>query len=192
MKNVLILHGIGGNPGLNWYQYIAKVAETNGYKAYVPQLPSTDRPNLNVTHKFLQKTFSFDDETILIGHSSGASLALGILQLLPERIVIKRTILVAGFIDPNLTPELHKYISTSDYDRLFPRNWDWEKIKHSSRDFVIFYSLSDPFVQPRHSEMMEEKLSGTLIEVPNALHFSVTSGGLRFKQFPELLEKIVE
>ena len=187
---MLILHGIGGSFGLNWYQYIAREAEANGYKVYVPQLPSTDRPNLNVTYEFLQKTSSFDKETILIGHSSRASLSLGILQLLPKDIVIKRTILVAGFIDPNLTPELHKYIPRSDYAHLFPKMWDWDKIRKSSKDFIIFYSPQDPFIQSRHAETLEKNLNGKLILVSDALHFSVASGGERFREFPELLKYI--
>lgn len=188
MKNALILHGIGGNPTLNWYQYAAQKAKEKGYAPYVPQLPSSDKPNLDLTYEFLVKNFTFDQETVLIGHSSGASLALGILQKLSDDIIIKRTILVSGFIDPNLTPELHTYIPRSDYDNLFPKAWDWEKIRKTSCDFIIFYSPSDPFVQMRHAIKMEEKLHGKLILVPDALHFSVTSGGERFREFPELVQ----
>lgn len=125
---------------------------------------------------------------MLIGRSSGAILALGILQKLPKDTVIKRTILVSGFIDANLTPELHRYIPRSDYNKLFPEKWDWEKIRGASTDFTIFHSRSDPFVQLRHAETMKEKLHGKLILIPDAPHFSVTSGGERFREFPELIE----
>lgn len=188
MKNLLIIHGIGGNPTLNWYQYIAEKAREKGYTTYIPQLPSSDKPDFELTYKFVIKKFLFDKETVLIGHSSGASLALGILQKLPKGTVIKRTILVSGFIDAYLTPQLHIYIPRTDYDKLFPKSWDWEKIRRSSSDFVIFYSPSDPFVQPRHAETMRDKLQGKLVLIPDALHFSVTSGGERFREFPELVE----
>lgn len=188
MKNVLILHGIGGNPTLNWYQYIARKAREKGYTTYIPQLPSSDKPNIDLTYEFLAKAFTFDKETVIIGHSSGASLALGILQKFPKDTVIKKTILVSGFIDANLTPQLHMYIPRSDYDNLFPKSWDWEKIRGTSIDFIIFYSPSDPFVQLRHAETMKEKLHGKLILIPDVLHFSVTSGGERFREFPELVE----
>lgn len=188
MKNVLILHGIGGNPMLNWYQYIAKEAKKKGYEPYIPQLPSAQKPDLELTYEAVLKDFTFNPETVLIGHSSGASLALGILQTLPDSVTIKRTILVCGFIDPNLTPELHTYIPRSDYDKLFPKKWDWEKIRRTSNDFIIFFSPSDPFVQPRHADIMKEKLDGRFIIIPDALHFSVTSGGGRFREFPELVE----
>lgn len=188
MKNALIVHGIGGNPTLNWYQYAAGKAREKGYKTYIPQLPASSKPDLELTYRFVVNKFLFDKETVLIGHSSGASLALGILQKLPDGYVIKRTILVSGFIDPNLTPELHTYIPRADYDNLFPKAWDWEKIRKTSCDFVIFYSPSDPFVQPRHAETMKEKLRGKLVIIPDALHFSVTSGGERFREFPELVK----
>lgn len=188
MKNALILHGIGGNPTLNWYQYIARKAREKGYTSYIPQLPSSNKPNLDLTYEYIVKEFTLDKETLLIGHSSGASLALGILQKFPKDTVIKRTILVSGFIDPYLTPKLHTYIPRSDYNQLFPEKWEWEKIRRTSGDFIIFYSPSDPFVQSRHSETMREKLHGKLIFIPDALHFSVTSGGGRFREFPELVE----
>ncbi len=187
MKNLLILHGLGGNPLLNWYSYVADKAKEIGYRVLVPQLPDASKPNLDRTYSFLKKTFSFNSQTILIGHSSGASLALGVLQRLDNDIEIRKTILVSGFIDPNLTPKLHKYIPRSDYDYLFPETWDWNKIKKSCKEFVIFHSLSDPFVQIRHAQTMKEKLLGRLILIPEAMHFSVTSGGDRFREFPELL-----
>ncbi|MBI5621011.1 alpha/beta hydrolase [Candidatus Gottesmanbacteria bacterium] len=137
MKNVLILHGIGGNPTLNWYQYVAQKAREIGYTAHVPQLPSSDKPDFELTYDFLVKNFTFDKETVLVGHSSGASLALGILQKLPVSIQIRRVILIAGFIDPFLTDELHKYVKRSDYDKLFPPQWDWRKIRESSGDYII-------------------------------------------------------
>lgn len=188
MKKALILHGIRGNPMLNWYQYVAKKAKEKGYAIYIPQLPSPSKPDWELTYQAVSKDFVFNPETVLIGHSSGASLALGILQKLPDIVTIKRTILICGFIDPNLTSELHTYIPRSDYDKLFPKKWDWEKIRRTSGDFVIFYSPSDPFVQPRHADTMKEKLTGKLVIIPDALHFSVTSGGERFREFPELVE----
>lgn len=188
MKNAIILHGIGGSPKLNWYQFVAKKAREKRYTPHIPQLPLSDKPNLDLTYQFLVKKYAFDKEIVLIGHSSGASLALGILQELPDAIVIKRTILVSGFIDPNLTPELHTYIPRSDYDNLFPKAWDWEKIRRTSGDFIIFYSPSDPFVQMHHAKTMEEKLHGKLVLVPDALHFSVNSGGEWFREFSELVE----
>jgi uncharacterized protein len=192
MKQIVLLHGIGGNPGLNWYQYIRKECNSKGHQVFIPQLPDADKPNLRRTYAFLKKTISFTNETILIGHSSGASLALGVLQLLPESTVIEKTILVSGFIDPYLTPELHRYIPRSDYDDLFPDRWDWKKIRKSSRSFVIVHSPSDPFVQMRHPQAISKNVSGELLLIPDAEHFSITSGGEKFKQFPELLEKILE
>lgn len=186
MKNLLILHGIGGNPTLNWYQYAAQKAKEKGYAPYVPQLSSSDKPDLELTYDFVTKNFNFNAATVLIGHSSGASLALGILQKLPRAARIKRTILVAGFIDPFLTEELYQYINPSQYERLFPARWNWLKIRQASEQFVIFHSLDDPFVQLRHAKTLEEKLYAKLILVPDALHFSVTSGGERFREFPAL------
>jgi predicted alpha/beta hydrolase family esterase len=191
MKNVLILHGVGGNPRLNWYQYIATNAAKAGYRVLVPPLPYADKPNLEATYSYVSRHFTFNEKTIMVGHSSGACLALGILQKLPSQIRIHKTILISGFIDPFLTAELHRYIPRSDYDNLFPKRWYWKKIKDSCSRFIFFYSPSDPFVQMRHAETLQYRLSGELILIQRSKHFSVASGGKRFNEFPLLLEKIL-
>lgn len=187
MKNVLILHGLGGSPKLNWYPYLKTELEKNEFQVVIPQLPEADKPNLNLTYQQLTNQMKFDEDTILVGHSSGASLGLGILQKLPKGTNFKKSIFVAGFIDPFLTDELHTYVPRQNYNNLFPTSWDWEKIKHNCKKFVIFHSQNDPYVQMRHAKVLKERLDGELILVPNGAHFSVNSGGERFKEFPELL-----
>src|SRR3989344_1495593 len=189
MKNALILHGIGNKSNDNWFPWLRKELEKKDYEVWSPDLPQMEKPNLESIYNFV-KSFSFSSETVLIGHSSGATLALGILQKLPPKIVIKKTILVAGFTDSNLKPELFKYVSKSDYTYHFPKKWDWMKIRKSSKEFIIFDSPSDPYVQTSYGKFLKEKLLGELITVLNAGHFSISTKGKRFKEFPELLKYI--
>ena len=129
-----------------------------------------------------------DSETTLIGHSSGATYILGILQRLPKDTVVRKSILVAGFVDAELTDELFKEVKKEHYHRLFPNKWDWEKIGKSCKSFVIFHSPTDPYVQMRHAEILNKELNGQLIIVSDGKHFSTGTGGERFREFPQLLQ----
>lgn len=188
MKNLLILHGSYVNPNKNWYKYIAKQAKEKGYEVHIPQLPHADKLNLLEVYNFLLDKKYINNETVVIGHSSGATLILGILQRLETDIKIKKAILVAGLVDAHLTDELFKAVPKSHYDNLFPKNWDWEKIKKSCREFVVFHSPTDPYVQMRHAETLKDKLNAKLIIVPDGSHFSVSTGGERYREFPQLVE----
>lgn len=192
MKNVLILHGSYGNPYKNWYQFIKQRAEAKGYTVNIPQLAHIDKLDLEETYKFLVDNSFINDETIIIGHSSGAAYILGILQRLPKKNVVQKAILVAGFVDAELTEKLFESVPKEHYFKLFPKKWDWKKIRSQSKKFIIFQALDDPYVQVRHAETLKEKLNGELILIPGASHFSISTGGERFKEFPELLQKILE
>lgn len=192
MKNLLILHGSYGNPHRNWYQYLRKQAEQKGYLVNIPQLPHTDKPSLEETYNFLLSQDIINSETVMVGHSSGATLILGILQKLAQNLIVNKAILIAGLVDTNLTDELFKVVPKSHYKKLFPQKWDWEKIKKNCRKFVIVHAPDDPYVQLRHAEFLKEKLGGELVIIPHAKHFSINAGGERFREFPELLPYLSE
>lgn len=191
MKQVIILHGIGGNPELNWYPYLADKLKQRGFIVDIPRLPNPDKPDIEKTYRLITSTYEINDDTILVGHSSGATLALGLLQKLPSKILITQVILIAGFIDTNLTPELFNYINRSDYEFLFPKRWDWLKIKQAARKFTVMHSRDDPFVPVRHAYTLKKELETQLILFPESKHFSITSGGPKFKKFPQLLRLLL-
>ena len=190
MKNLLILHGSYGNPDKNWNRYLEGEAKKKGYVVHIPQLEHIDKLDLEKTFKTLMDKGYINSDTTIVGHSSGATYILGILQRLPESISIKKAILVAGFIDDKLTKELFKHVPKAHYAKLFPKKWDWVKIKKSCKEFIFIYSENDPYVQTRHAKTLNQKLGGKLVAFSNAFHFSINTGGERFKKFPELVNFI--
>ena len=188
MKNVLILHGSYGNPHKNWYQYVKKHAEEKGYAVNIPQLPHIEELDLEETYKFLLNKNFINSETTIIGHSSGATYILGILQRLPGDLIIQKAILVAGFIDDKLTEKLFKVVPKIHYKKLFPKRWDWRKIRKSCQEFIIFHAPTDPYVQMRHAKILRDILGAKLIVIADGQHFSINTGGEHFKEFPELLD----
>lgn len=190
MKNALILHGSYSSPDKNWFQYVGKKVGEKGYKVAIPQLSSINELNIEETFQELFNKNLINRETVMIGHSSGATLILHFLQMLPAEIVIEKAILVSGFVDANLTEALLKEIPRSDFENLFSKSWNWEKIRKNSRKFIIIHAPDDPYVQMRHAEFLRDRLKGSLISIPGGGHFSTNTGGDRFKEFPELLPYI--
>ena len=92
MKQALILHGTDATPANNWFTWLKEQLEQDSYKVWLPQLPNSDKPNTETYNKFLLSNpdFEFDEETIIVGHSSGAVEALSLLQHLPDNAKIKQ------------------------------------------------------------------------------------------------------
>ena len=84
MKNVIILHAMEDSPNDHWYPWLKSQLEQKGYKVWVPQLPNTNNPQLTNWVPFIMSKGEFTSETVIIGHSAGASVILAILEELKD------------------------------------------------------------------------------------------------------------
>jgi len=181
MKNALILHGTNGTPQHNWFPWLQQELEARNYRVWVPELPGADKPNIERYNAFIFPQWTFNDESVLVGHSSGAVALLGILRALPKSTVISRAILVAGFVD-NLGRE--------DLDELFIEPFSWKQIRQKVRDIILFHSDNDPYVPIPHGEKLRDYLGANLILMKGQGHFNASSDP-KYRTFPALLEKIL-
>lgn len=181
MKNAIILHGTNGNPEENWFPWLKRELERLDYKVWLPQLPNCDKPNIEIYNNFLIPNWEFDNETILIGHSSGAVEILSLLENLPDGVVIDKAILVAGFVDN---------LNWDALDDLFIHKFNWEKIKTKAKKIILIHSDNDPYVPIEHGKILQKNLDAELIIKEGQKHFSVKSFGEEYKNFPLLLKLI--
>ena len=182
MKNALILHGTGADPSSNWFQWLKEKLEEKGYKVWVPELPNTMNPNAAVNTKYVLDNWKFDKDSLLVGHSSGAVLALYILQNLPENTLIDRAFLISVFKDDLGWPNLKN---------LFSEPLNWKKIKAHARKVTLLHSDNDPYVPLDHAEFIAKKLNAELIVKKGQGHFNLEIGA-QYSQFPTLLRTIEE
>jgi len=178
MKNALILHGTGNDNQDNWYPWLKKQLNTEGFNVFLPNLPEPNRPILKNWVDLIYKNWQFDATSLIVGHSSGGLTAFTILERLPQEIKVKLTISVSAFRDP---------IGWDILKNFFDEKYDWDKIKNSSEKIILFHSDNDPYVPLGHAPYLKEKLEADLVLIKNAGHFNTKSG---YSQFPELLEKI--
>lgn len=132
---------------------------------------------------FSNKTWLFDQDTVLIGHSAGATLILRILERLPNECSVSKAILVSGVV------ELGDKVETFPYKRSLVKDpFNWEKIKDSAKAFYFVHSDNDPYqCGIDQGKIMQRQLGGRLILKSGEGHFNLERSP-EYKKFPFLLE----
>src|SRR5579864_4425205 len=137
MKNAIILHGTSNTPDGNWFRWLERQLRQRRYDVWLPQLPNPEVPNAEkYNNLLLNNEFNFNSETILVGHSSGAVSILNLLQELPVGSKIKAAFMVGAFKGP---------LDKANRSELFPKPFDFEKIKARCGKFVFIHSDNDPY-----------------------------------------------
>jgi predicted alpha/beta hydrolase family esterase len=181
MKNAIILHGTDNTPEGNWFRWLEKELERRDYKVWLPQLPDAAMPHAEkYNNLLLNSNFDFNRDTILIGHSSGAVAILNLLQELKDDTEIKAAFLVGAFKSP---------LDVSARSELFPKPFDFAKIKSRCHKFVFIHSDNDPYCPLSDAEFLSEKLGGRLVVEKGQGHFNLDTGP-QYKEFPLLLDLI--
>ena len=179
MKNALILHGTGSNHTSNWFPWLKDELEVRNYNVWVPDLPGSDKPDINVYNDFLlTKGWNFTD-SLIIGHSSGAVEAMAVLEHLPDQVVVDTVILVGVFKGDLGWDVLHGLNVPIDYD----------KVKNKAKRFVVVHSDNDPYCPLEGAKAIAENLGAEFKLLTNMQHFSYELDK-RFDKFPELLTYI--
>lgn len=182
MKNALILHGTGNNSKGNWFPWLKKELESKGWKVWLPNLPDSDAPNIDKYNDFIfsNHSWQFDEKSIIVGHSSGAVAILGLLQNLPDEVVVDTCILVGSFKDK---------LGDDNFAGLFKEPFDFENIKKHSKKIIFIHSDNDPYCPLEGAEYLARQLGGELIVMKGQGHFNLEIS-LKYKEFPKLLEII--
>lgn len=172
--NIVVLHGTKGSPDSNWFPWIKEKAQKAGIQIDVPTLPT---PEGHTLENWLEaiKGIDFNEETILIGHSCGATFLLHLL----ESHKVKKAIFVSGFIREIGIPEY------DDLNASFIKKsgWDWDAIQNNAKDILIYHGSNDPYVPVEQAKELHQKIGGKLKIIKDGGHLNVETG---YTQFPEL------
>ena|SRR5581483_3744442 len=181
MKNVVILHGTDETPEYMWLPWIKGKLEKKGYLVSIPQLPDADRPMLKKWLPVaLQETYN--EETILLGHSAGGPLQLSILENID--IKIKQAILVAGYA--------RRIGDQKEADPIVQKSYNWEKISNNVDDIIFINSDNDPWgcTDKEGKYMLDNIGKGTLIVPKGEGHMGSERFNQQYNNFPLLLKLI--
>lgn len=180
MKTAIIIHGTDGYPEENWFPWLKKEMEMLDYQVSVPQFPTGKDQNpenwFNIFQNYQEK---INEETIIIGHSYGASFLLRLLEKLDTKIT------AAVFVAPSIGILPIKYY---DLDKeIVSEPFNWSKIKSHALHHFVFHSEDDPYICIENAEKAAKMLDAKFIKKDKAGHFNTKAG---YTKFPELLDEI--
>jgi len=191
MKNALILHGTSSDHTSNWFPWLERELINLGYEVWTPDLSNADHPNIKRYNEYLLNHYAkmgdwsmnweFNNDSILIGHSSGAVEILGLLNdpNFPDDVKVKACFLVGAFKGDLGWDSLNGMASDFDYER----------IKNHCPKFIFIHSDDDPYCPIEETRDLCRQVNGKFKEFKGQGHFSY-EGNPKYDKFPELLEII--
>ncbi len=187
MKKAVLLHGTDGSPNDHWFPWLKKELEENEYQVFAPTLPENNTPNRDVYEAFLKNSGWDFSDNLLVGHSSGTTTILNLLMAdwFPS---VKASVLVGTFLNEKLLNKQEWY-TPGQFDRLFVREFDIEKIKSKCPEFIFVHGDNDHACDYNDAKEFCQQLDGDFITIKNGAHLSGSSG---ITEIPEIIEKITE
>lgn len=162
----------------NWYAWVRDEIRGRGYEVLAEDMPDPVAAHANVWLSHIEQVLKADQNTIIIGHSSGGVAALRYL----ETHKLRGTIIV-GACYTDLGDEGER---ESGY---YNSPWQWEKIKTNAGWIIQFASTDDPYIPIAEPRLIHEKLDTEYHELTGRGHF-MTDQNLLNNTFPEVLDVI--
>ena len=182
---VVIFHGTGGSPESNWFPWIKDELEKLGHEVYIPKMPTPENQSIETWRKATQEQvpFTFNKDTILVGHSLGAVWIAEILSFdRPEPV--KATFFVSGFLD-DLGNEWFDSRNHEFTHYLFK----WDNIRRTMGSAYVLHGDNDPYVPKTEAEKLASKLGVEPIFIKDGGHLNAESD---YAEFPYLLELLMK
>lgn len=176
---IILIHGMSATSENHWFPWLERELKRRKIKVVNKTFPNKLEAKATTLLSFLENELKADKNSILIGHSSGAAVALRFAE---SHRIYGSILIGALYTDFGYKEEKET--------GLFEKEWDWERIKKNQNWIIQFASLDDPFIpieQPRHIHKM---LETEYYEYKDQKHFG--SEHYSPKKFPDLLEKVLE
>src|SRR3989338_3217107 len=153
--NYVLIHGYKGSPQRNFFPWLKAELERRGHRVTAVSLPTPANPDVMEQVQHVIAHASFDENTVLLGHSLGTMVALKVAEQLKQPIA--KLILAAGFISPR-----------SNEHREFAKKFDWKfdfaKIRANARDITVLRDTGDSVVVPDRVWGLHRAVGGLLVD----------------------------
>lgn len=149
----VILHGFQSGPDRPRWVWAKQKLEEMGHEVIIPALPNPDEPTEEEWVKAALDATTYDERTILVGHSLGAVAALKVLEKLGSPIA--RLVTVGGFISKDFKD------NPRPFEKTFEWKFDGNTIRSNVKSITILHDPRDYAV----SEAQAAELS-TLLKTP--------------------------
>lgn len=176
MIKVILIHGNGdGTARDNWFPYVKGKLEKLGVKVIAKDFPDLPLARAKYWLPFLKK-LGANENTILIGHSSGAVAAM--------RFAEKNKILGSVLISACYTDLGDEMERKSGY---YDNPWNWDAILKNQKWIIQFHSQDDPWIPIQEARFIHRQLNTEYYEYEHEGHFGVER---EYSKFPQLVEAV--
>eukprot|EP00088_Acartia_fossae_P018863 TRINITY_DN20935_c0_g1_i2.p1 TRINITY_DN20935_c0_g1~~TRINITY_DN20935_c0_g1_i2.p1 ORF type:complete len:184 (-),score=27.70 TRINITY_DN20935_c0_g1_i2:183-734(-) len=176
-RKAVILPGNGAGDVFrsNWYGWAnEKLNEIPDFSSTLKNMPDPITARRSIWLPFMKNELSVDENTIVIGHSSGACAAIRYAE---ENKVLGIILVGAYTSDLGDVNE-----AESGY---FKDPWRWEEARSNAKFIVQFGSTDDPFLPWNEQEAVAKGLNAELKKYDDKGHFMNST-------FPELINVVKE
>lgn len=136
----------------NWYSWFAsEMRKKPGLEVVMKDFPDPNRCRESIWIPFIKNEIGLDEQTILVGHSSGAACAMRLLE--NHDVKLRGAILVAA-AHTDLGDEGERL---SEY---FNRPWNWDKMKLGADFIHCFHGNDDHLIPVKEARYIAEKMRG--------------------------------
>lgn len=177
MIKIILIHGNGGGTGRdNWFPYVKKQLEEKGFTVVSETMPDNVLARESQWLPFLRDKLGADEDTILVGHSSGA---VAVMRFAEDNKLYGSILVGASYTDLGDEDE-----RASGY---FDHPWQWEKIKANQNWIIQFASTDDPYIPVEEARHIHERLGTEYYEAADEGHYGEDR---QKKSFPEVVDLI--
>ena len=162
-KVIIIPGNDGGTPQDNWFPYIKNELEKLGFTVIAKIFPDPILARERYWLPFIKK-LGADENTILIGHSSGAVAAVRFAE---KNRILGSILVGACYTDLGIEDE-----KKSGY---YDHPWEWNRIKNNQKWIIQFASTDDQYIPIEEARFIHKNLSTEYYEYTNEGHFGSDS-----------------
>ena len=147
----------------NWYQYIeSKLIQRKDlvYEVNMRTMPDPYEAKETEWIPFIINDLGVDENTIVIGHSSGAVAALRLLET--HKVL---GVVLVSVCHTDLGEESER---VSGY---YSRPWDWNKIRSNAQWIIQYHSEDDPFIPREEADFVASQIQSDYTCFTNKSHF---------------------
>lgn len=161
MEKVVIIHGNGGCTAHHfWTPWLKAMLEKSGHNVITPNMPDNIQAKASIWLPYMHNNLQCDENTIVIGHSSGAVAAMRYAE---EYNLLGSVLVGACYTDLGYASErISGYYDTP---------WLWNKIKANQQWIVQLASTDDPYIPIKDARHIHTNLDTHYIEFTDQGHF---------------------
>lgn len=161
----VILHGFQSAPDRPRWLWAKAKLEEMGHEVILPALPNPDAPTEEEWVGTALAATTYDEHTVLVGHSLGSVAALKVLEKLDTPIA--RLVTVGGFVSKNFKD------NPRPFEKTFTWKFDGEKIRRNTKSITILHDPRDYAVSDAQAKELSELLQTPItLGTSNEPHFT--------------------